>query len=135
MLEERKGMAFKKPPEDSEFKVIKVNNHETIEKSIECGPPVEYLKTLSRHQMREHWLIAMEWMKLDHLACFTFVFTKGHAGVYHGMPLRAPPYGSYNNDPFDRVKVGRLPIRHIEFGLHNNAGEEKLTDVLLTNHK
>ena len=71
------------------------------------GPPLEYLKTLSMKQMREHWLIAIEWIKLDKLASLTFVFTKGHAGVYHGMPLRSPAYGSYNNDPIDRVRVGR----------------------------
>lgn len=72
--------------------------------------------------MREHWLIAMEFMKLDNLACFTFVFTKGNAGVYHGLPLRSPTYGSYNNDPFDRVKIGRVPIKFFEFGLHNDGG-------------
>ena len=117
-MEENKNRAFKKPPEDATFKKLKLNNFFKPEKCIDCGPPVEYLTQLSRVQMREHWLIALEWMKLDHLASFTMCFTKGHAGVYHGMPLRAPPHGSYNNDPYDRVKIGRQHYNFIQFGQH-----------------
>jgi hypothetical protein len=50
MLSETKNLAFANgPPEDSEFKRVKVNNQLKIEKSLEIGPPVEYLKSLSRH--------------------------------------------------------------------------------------
>ena len=112
----------------------KLCNHMEIEKTLQIAPPIEYLKTMSRLQMREHWLIAVEWMKIDQLACVTFCFTRGRSGIYSGMPQRSPPYGSYNNDPFDRQKMPRVPIKHIEFGVHDDKGEQQLTQIEFTDN-